>query len=54
MRRAKCFGINFAKIDIRQESSRHSQLLAEYVKKKINPIILNGMRIKKLNIYQML
>ena len=33
MRRAKCFGINLAKIDIRQESSRHSQLLAEYVKK---------------------
>ena len=36
MRRAKCFGINLAKLDIRQESSRHSQLLAEYVKKKNN------------------
>ena len=33
MRRAKCFGINLAKIDIRQESSRHSKLLAEYLKK---------------------
>ena len=34
MRRAKCFGINLARLDIRQESSRHSQLLAEFVKKK--------------------
>ena len=36
MRRAKCFGINLARLDIRQESSRHSQLLAEYIKKKLN------------------
>ena len=36
MRRAKCFGINLAKIDIRQESSRHSQVLAEYIKIKNN------------------
>ena len=35
MRRAKCFGINLAKLDIRQESSRHSQLIAEFVKKKL-------------------
>ena len=34
MRRAKCFGINLAKLDIRQESSRHSQLISEFVKKK--------------------
>ena len=27
MRRAKCFGINLAKLDIRQESSRHTQLI---------------------------
>jgi len=33
MRRAKCFGINLAKIDIRQESSRHAQLLAEFLKR---------------------
>ena len=30
MRRAKCFGINLAKLDIRQESSRHSQLTVSY------------------------
>ena len=34
MRRAKCFGINLAKLDIRQESSRHSQLINEIVQKK--------------------
>ena len=32
MRRAKCFGINLARLDIRQESSRHSQLLYEFIK----------------------
>ena len=36
MRRAKCFGINLARLDIRQESFRHTQLIAELVKKKFN------------------
>ena len=36
MRRAKCFGINLAKIDVRQESSRHSQLLTEFIKRTSN------------------
>ena len=34
MRRAKCFGINLARLDVRQESSRHSQLISEFVRKK--------------------
>jgi phosphoenolpyruvate carboxylase len=34
MRRTKCFGINLAKLDIRQESSRHSQLISEFLKRK--------------------
>jgi len=34
MRRAKCFGINLARLDIRQESSRHSQLINEFFEKK--------------------
>jgi len=34
MRRAKCFGINLARLDIRQESSRHSQLISEFLKNK--------------------
>ena len=36
MRRTKCFGINLAKLDIRQESSRHAQLISEFVKRKYN------------------
>ena len=35
MRRAKCFGINLARLDIRQESSRHTQVISEVIKKKI-------------------
>ena len=34
MRRAKCFGINLAKLDIRQESFRHSKLIFEFIKRK--------------------
>ncbi len=41
MRRAKCFGINLAKIDIRQESSRHALLLAELIKKNNNSNYMN-------------
>jgi Phosphoenolpyruvate carboxylase len=49
MRRAKCFGINLAKLDIRQESSRHSQLIAEYVKKKFNQNYSHWDENKKIN-----
>ena len=38
MRRAKCFGINLARLDIRQESSRHSQVINEFVKKKYKKV----------------
>ncbi len=41
MRRAKCFGINLARLDIRQESSRHSQLINEFYKKKYNKNFLS-------------
>ena len=34
IRRARCFGINLARIDIRQESSRHSKLVSEFIGKK--------------------
>lgn len=36
IRRARCFGISLAKLDIRQESSRHEKLLNEFFKKKNN------------------
>ncbi len=48
MRRAKCFGINLARLDIRQESSRHSQLLSEYIKKKLNKDYLSWDEDKKI------
>ena len=49
MRRAKCFGINLAKLDIRQESSRHSQLISEFVKKRYNKNYLKLSEKEKVN-----
>ena len=49
MRRAKCFGINLARLDIRQESSRHSQLIAEYVKRKHKDDYYKWNENKKIN-----
>ena len=49
MRRAKCFGINLAKLDIRQESSRHSQLIGEFVKKKYNKDYLKLSEKEKID-----
>ncbi len=49
MRRAKCFGINLARLDIRQESSRHSQLISEFVKRKYNKDYLKLSEKEKIN-----
>ncbi len=49
MRRAKCFGINLARLDIRQESSRHTQLIAEFVKKKHNKNYFKFTEDEKIN-----
>ena len=49
MRRAKCFGINLARLDIRQESSRHSQVISEFIKKKYNQNYYNWEENKKIN-----
>ena len=49
MRRTKCFGINLAKLDIRQESKRHSQLISEIIKKKYKSNYLLWSEEKKLN-----
>ncbi len=48
MRRAKCFGINLARLDIRQESSRHSQLLNEFIKKKFSQNYSTWSETKKI------
>ena len=49
MRRAKCFGINLARLDIRQESSRHSQLISELVRRKYNKDYLKFDENEKIN-----
>ncbi len=49
MRRAKCFGINLARLDIRQESSRHSQVIAELVKKKYKKNYYKFTEDQKIN-----
>ncbi len=36
MRRVRCFGINLARLDIRQEADRHEKILNEIFKKKKN------------------
>ncbi len=48
MRRAKCFGINLARLDIRQESSRHSQLLNEFIKRKSSQNYNSWNEIEKI------
>tara|TARA_B100001029_G_scaffold179271_1_gene188207 strand:- start:1794 stop:4478 length:2685 start_codon:yes stop_codon:yes gene_type:complete len=48
MRRAKCFGINLARLDIRQESIRHSQLINELLKKKYKKKYLELSETKKI------
>ena len=48
MRRAKCFGINLARLDIRQESSRHSQVINEFVKKKYKKNYLKFSESEKI------
>ena len=49
MRRAKCFGINLARLDIRQESSRHSQLISELVKRRYNKDYSKFSEKEKIN-----
>ena len=50
IRRVRCFGINLAKLDIRQESSRHEQLLNEILKKKSKINYSNLNEQKKISL----
>ena len=49
IRRAKCFGINLARLDIRQEASRHSQLLNELIKSKFGLSYINWSEKDKIS-----
>ena len=53
MRRAKCFGINLAKLDIRQESSRHSQLINELIKKKYKKNYVKFSEEEKISFFKL-
>ena len=50
IRRARCFGINLARLDIRQESDRHEKLLNEIFKKKIKINYLQLPEDKKIQL----
>ena len=50
IRRVRCFGINLARLDIRQESSRHEQLLNEILKKKFKINFSNLNEQKKISL----
>ena len=54
IRRVRCFGINLARLDIRQESTRHQKLIADVLNKKykINFSILSES--KKINLLNLL
>jgi len=49
MRRTKCFGINLARLDIRQESSRHTKLIAEIIKRKFKKNYYSWTELEKIN-----
>ena len=54
MRRAKCFGINLARLDIRQESARHSQLISEFVKNRYKKDFLKFDEKQKITFFKKL
>ena len=50
IRRARCFGINLAKLDIRQESTRHQKLISDVLNKKYKINFENLKEDKKINL----
>lgn len=50
IRRARCFGINLAKLDVRQESMRHEKLLSFIIDKKYKINYENLKEDKKINL----
>ena len=50
IRRVRCFGINLARLDIRQESSRHQKLIADVLNKKYKINFSSLSESKKINL----
>ena len=54
IRRVRCFGINLARLDIRQESSRHQKLIADVLNKKYKINFSALSESKKINLLNLL
>ncbi len=54
IRRVRCFGINLARLDIRQESSRHQKLIADVLNKKYKINFSSLSEGKKINLLNLL
>ena len=50
IRRVRCFGINLARLDIRQESSRHQKLVSDVLNKKYKINFSSLSENKKINL----
>ena len=54
IRRVRCFGINLARLDIRQESSRHQKLNSDVLNKKYKINFSSLSESKKINLLNLL
>ena len=54
IRRVRCFGINLARLDIRQESTRHQKLIADVLDKKYKINFSSLSESKKINLLNLL
>ena len=54
IRRVRCFGINLARLDIRQESSRHQKLISDVLNKKYKINFSSLSEGKKINLLNLL
>ena len=50
IRRVRCFGISLARLDIRQESSRHTKLVLDVLNKKFKTDFVSLSEKKKINL----
>ena len=54
IRRVRCFGVNLARLDIRQESARHEKLVSDVLNKQYKINFINLSENKKINLFNSL
>jgi len=54
IRRVRCFGVNLARLDIRQESARHEKLVSDVLNKQYKINFINLSENKKINLFNLL